>query len=103
MLDLKKWMTKVSNRLNALGVYEESVTDTTSSTGWILLKHNNANIQAANYEVVSAYESTNRIVIPFVSGTIWYAKVLEYSNMSVVSNSSVTVYYTLRKVGGGTA
>ena len=99
MLNIKKLLVRILKTKEL--ICEESITATTAGSGWVLLKHNNANIRQTEYEVISAYESTNRIVIPFVSGNIWYAKVLEYTNMAVVANTSVTIHYTLRKVGRG--
>lgn len=95
MLNVKKWMTKVSTWIKNAYI-SDSLIDTTASTGWILLKYNNSNVSYNTYEVVSAYNN-GKLLIPFVSGGNWYVKACEYGTMASVNNTQLTVYYTLRK------
>lgn len=77
--------------------YESGVfADTTSSTGYVVMKHKGATISYNTWVVVAAYNN-GQIVIPFVSNGIWYVKVVAYSDMSAVANTQCTIYYVLRK------
>ena len=78
------------------GLFTASVTDTTSSTGWVLLKLNSANVSINTYDVVSAYVN-GKVCIPFASGNIWYVKVCEYVTMSATASEQVTVNFTARR------
>ena len=95
MLDLKKLLTKILTKVSNEAI-SGSLVDTTSSNGWILLKHNNAYVSYNDYEVISTYNN-GKVLIPFVSGGIWYVKACEYGTMASVNNTQLTVYYTLRK------
>lgn len=93
---LKKLLAQIVVRLKDVQIVTGSLVDTTSSNGWILLKHNNVNVTYTDYEVISAYNN-GKVLLPFVSGGAWYVKAVEYGTMASVNNTQLTVYYTLRK------
>ena len=97
-LNLKKLFTKILN-----AIHDSQITGSTTATtqaGWILLKYNGSNISASQYDVISAgCDGSGRLIIPFVSGGIWYAEIATYTGgtLKSIADTSVTVSYTLRK------
>lgn len=101
MLDLKKLLAQIVTALKDVQIVTGSTTDTTQS-GWILLKYNGSNISASQYDVISAgCDGSGRLILPFVSGGIWYAEIATYTGgtLKSIADTTVTVSYTLRKKG----
>lgn len=97
--EIKESITQITTALQAVQIDTASVTDTTQS-GWILLKYKGSNISASQYDVISAgCDGSGRLIIPFVSGGIWYAEIATYSGGTLrsIADTTVTVSYTLRK------
>jgi hypothetical protein len=96
---LKELLAQIVTALKDVRIVTGSTTGTTQS-GWILLKYNGSNISASQYDVISAgCDGSGRLIIPFVSGGIWYAEIATYTGgtLKSIADTTVTVSYTLRK------
>ena len=102
MLNMKKLFSRSLGILKQNQLVTGSVSDTTQSGGWVVLTYNGSNLLASQYDVISAgCDGVGRLIIPFVSGGIWYAEIATYNTGTLIplANTSVTVTFTLRKKG----
>lgn len=102
MLDVKKWMAKVTSFINANKEQTLTITGTTNSDGamavWDRIPI------GATITKASVTNYANAMCIPFIyDNRLWFIKVVEWQSLNVdVANTSLN-FVIKYKVGGGTA
>ena len=98
MLDVKKWVAKVSGFIDLNKVTTITGTATTNAQGAFGIWER----VPLNAEVVSCSitNKTNAMAIPFIyNNWRWFVKVVDWQNFSVIGNTSIN-YIVKYRVGG---